>query len=156
MSSTAVYERDHRSLMPVVQALIATNLAMIVFQATIVTAADNAPWFGLDANALPSRSCRLLNHMSLHTCFWHFAVNVGYRAHLGGVLAAYLYIRIAMTGAMDQVRQRVANLPDADEPPRAIPRSLPRSRERDETDDIVAKSKAIVAKRPAALSPLPR
>ena len=44
--------------------------------------------------------------------------------------------------------------PDADDPPRAIPRTLPRSRERgDEVDEIVAKSKAIAAKRPAAITP---
>jgi hypothetical protein len=66
-------------------------------------------------------------------------------------------MRMSVSGAMDNVRQRVANLPETDEPPRAIPRSLPRSRDRgDEVDDIVAKSKAIVAKRPTALTPRPR
>jgi hypothetical protein len=66
-------------------------------------------------------------------------------------------MRMAASGAMDNVRQRVANLPESDEPPRAIPRSLPRSRDRgDEVDDIVAKSKAIAAKRPTALAPRAR
>jgi membrane associated rhomboid family serine protease len=83
-------------------------------------------------------------------------VNVVYFAHIGGALAAYVYMRMAASAGMDQVRQRVANLPDADEPPRAIPRSLPRRERGDEVDDIVAKSKAIAAKRIASLSPSSR
>ena len=79
--------------------------------------------------------------------------NIAYFAHIGGVIAAYVYIRMAATAGMDQVRQRVANLPDVDEPPRAIPRNLPRRERGDEVDDIVAKSKAIVAKRAVTLSP---
>jgi hypothetical protein len=63
-------------------------------------------------------------------------------------------MRMAASGGIEQVRQRVANLPDADEPPRAIPRTMPRSRDRgDEVDDIVAKSKAIVAKRTTTVTP---
>ena len=80
--------------------------------------------------------------------------NIAYFAQLGGVMAAYIYMRMAATPGMDQVRQRVANLPDPDEPPRAIPRNMPRRERGDEVDDIVAKSKAIAAKRPVAL-PLP-
>ncbi len=79
--------------------------------------------------------------------------NIAYFAHIGGVIAAYIYIRMASSAGMDQVRQRVANLPDADEPPRAIPRSLPRRERGDEVDDIVAKSKAIAAKRTGTLTP---
>ena len=82
--------------------------------------------------------------------------NVTYLAHVGGVLAAYIYIRMAATANMDQVRQRVANLPDADEPPRAIPRNLPRRERGDEVDDIVAKSKAIASKRVTSLTPTSR
>ena len=65
-------------------------------------------------------------------------------------------MRMATTTAMDQVRQRVANLPDADEPPRAIPRNLPRRERGDEVDDIVAKSKAIASKRAVAVTPSAR
>jgi len=83
-------------------------------------------------------------------------VNVVYFAHVGGAIAAYVYMRMAMSSGMDQVRQRVANLPDADEPPRAIPRSMPRRERGDEVDDIVAKSKAIAAKRVTSLSPSSR
>ena len=83
-------------------------------------------------------------------------VNVVYFAHVGGAIAAYVYMRMAMSSGMDQVRQRVANLPDADEPPRAIPRSMPRRERGDEVDDIVAKSKAIAAKRMTSLTPSSR
>ena len=80
--------------------------------------------------------------------------NIAYLAHLGGAIAAYVYMRMSATPGIDQVRQRVANLPDPDEPPRAIPRNMPRRERGDEVDDIVAKSKAIAAKRPVTL-PLP-
>ena len=82
--------------------------------------------------------------------------NVAYFAHFGGAIVAYVYMRMAATTSMDQVRQRVANLPDADEPPRAIPRNLPRRERGDEVDDIVAKSKAIASKRVASLTPTSR
>ncbi len=79
--------------------------------------------------------------------------NIGYIAHLGGVAAAYAYMRMSVSTGMEQVRQRVADLPDADEPPRAIPRNLPRRERGDEVDDIVAKSKAIAAKRAPSMTP---
>jgi membrane associated rhomboid family serine protease len=82
--------------------------------------------------------------------------NIAYLAHIGGVIAAYIYMRMTSTPGLDLGRQRVANLPDADEPPRAIPRNLPRRERGDEVDDIVAKSKAIVAKRTVAVTPTPR
>lgn len=83
-------------------------------------------------------------------------MNAAYFAHIGGIVAAYISVRMSLYPGMEQVRQRVANLPDADEPPRAIPRNLPRRERGDEVDDIVAKSKAIAAKRIAALPPMPR
>jgi membrane associated rhomboid family serine protease len=83
-------------------------------------------------------------------------VNVIYFAHLGGIIAAYIYVRMSASTGIEQVRQRVANVPDADEPPRAIPRNLPRRERGDEVDDIVAKSKAIAAKRTVALTPSSR
>jgi membrane associated rhomboid family serine protease len=79
--------------------------------------------------------------------------NIAYFAHVGGVIAAYAYMRMAASTGIDQVRQRVASLPDADEPPRAIPRNMPRRERGDEVDDIVAKSKAIAAKRAVTLAP---
>ncbi len=83
--------------------------------------------------------------------------NIAFFAHLGGVFAAYVYMRMAATSPnMDQVRQRVANIPEADEPPRAIPRNPPRRERADEVDDVVAKSKATIAKRVVAASPSPR
>ena len=76
---------------------------------------------------------------------------VAYFAHLGGLAFGWLYLRTPSPQAIDRLRQRISQIPDVpDETPRAIPRSLPRSRERGEIDEIVAKSKAVVAKRPPA------
>ena len=74
----------------------------------------------------------------------------GYLAHLGGFAFAALYLKRPSPVNIDELRQRVAQAPDpTDETPRAIPRSMPRSRRGDEADEIVAQSKAAVAKRPA-------
>jgi membrane associated rhomboid family serine protease len=80
-------------------------------------------------------------------------LDIAYFAHLGGVLAAYIFIRMGSAQGIDLGRQRVANLPDTDEPPRAIPRNMPRRERVDEIDDVVAKSKAIMAKRTASTTP---
>lgn len=74
-----------------------------------------------------------------------------YLAHLGGFAMAWFYMRTPPSMSIEQLRQRVSQVPDTDDsPPRAIPRNPPRQRERmDEVDEIVAKSKAMVAKRPA-------
>ena len=81
--------------------------------------------------------------------------DVAYFAHLGGFIVAWLYMRTPPSVSIDQLRQRISQVPDSeDNPPRAIPRALPRSRERvEEVDEIVAKSKALAAKRPAAAVP---
>jgi hypothetical protein len=80
--------------------------------------------------------------------------NVAYFAHLGGFIVAWLYMRTPPSVSIEQLRQRISQVPDADDPPRAIPRALPRSRERvEEVDEIVAKSKALAAKRPAVVTP---
>lgn len=83
-----------------------------------------------------------------------------YLAHLGGFVVAWFYVRTPHGGSIEQIRQRMAQAPDpTDEPPRAIPRSQPRTRDRaaDSTDEIVARSKAAVAKRQlAAPAPRPR
>ena len=83
------------------------------------------------------------------------AGGVAYFAHLGGFAVAWFYMRTPQGMSIDQLRQRVSQVPDADDsPPRAIPRTMPRQRERvDEVDEIVAKSKAAVAKRPAVTTP---
>jgi membrane associated rhomboid family serine protease len=73
-----------------------------------------------------------------------------YLAHLGGLAAAWIYLRSTAMPGIDRLRQRVSQLPDLpDDTPRAIPRSLPRSREKlSEADQAVAKSNA-AATRPA-------
>jgi membrane associated rhomboid family serine protease len=76
-----------------------------------------------------------------------------YLAHIGGLAFGWLYLRTPSAQSFDRLRERIAQAPDVtDERPRAVPRALPRPRERGpEVDEIVAKSKAIVAKqRPAA------
>jgi hypothetical protein len=81
-----------------------------------------------------------------------------YMAHLGGVAAAWLYLRSAGTGAsIDRLKQRVSAVPDLpDETPRAVPRSMPRSREQQRgasgggIDEIVARSNAALTQRPSA------
>ena len=89
------------------------------------------------------------------------AAGYTYLAHAGGMVFGWLYLRTPPGTSIERLRQRVSPAPDyQDEPPRAIPRTLPRARaQRDEVDEIVAKSKAIAAqKRPtprAVAIPLP-
>jgi membrane associated rhomboid family serine protease len=80
---------------------------------------------------------------------------VAYFAHLGGFAFAFLYLKKPQHVSIDQLRQRVSPAPDVndDMTPRATPRPSSRSRHRDEVDEIVAQSKAAVAKRPARLGP---
>lgn len=69
-----------------------------------------------------------------------------YLAHVGGLAFAWLYFRTPPAASLDRLRQRISSAPDYqdDAPPRAIPRTLPRARaQRDEVDEIVAKSKAV-------------
>ncbi|MGQ0765260.1 MAG: rhomboid family intramembrane serine protease [Gemmatimonadota bacterium] len=76
---------------------------------------------------------------------------VAYLAHVGGLGAAWLYLRSGSGGAaLNRLRQRVSPIPDLpDETPRAVPRSMPRNRERrGEIDEIVSRSSAAVARRP--------
>jgi membrane associated rhomboid family serine protease len=69
-----------------------------------------------------------------------------YAAHIGGMVAGWLYLRSPTAQSIDRLRKRIAPAPDyGDEPPRAVPRSSSRPRER-EVDDIVAQSKAAVAR----------
>lgn len=77
---------------------------------------------------------------------------VAYMAHLGGLAFAWFYLRTPSAQSLDRLRQRISPVADLpDETPRAIPRSLPRPRERtNASDEAVAKSKAVVVKRPAA------
>ena len=79
--------------------------------------------------------------------------DVAYFAHLGGVAFGFLYLKKPQHMSVDQLRQRVSPAPDVgdDISPRASPRTS-RSRNRDEVDEIVAQSKAAVAKRPARLN----
>jgi len=78
---------------------------------------------------------------------------VAYLAHAGGLAAGWIYLRMTAAMSLNRLRQGVSPVPDEpdDVPPRAVPRALPRTRarERDNIDDVVARSNAIVAKRSA-------
>jgi acetyl-CoA acetyltransferase len=59
-------------------------------------------------------------------------------------------MRTPPAASIERLRQRISPAPDypQDETPRAIPRTLPRARsgtQRDDVDEIVAKSKAVAA-----------
>ncbi|HEV8411275.1 MAG TPA: rhomboid family intramembrane serine protease [Gemmatimonadaceae bacterium] len=81
---------------------------------------------------------------------------IAYFAHVGGLAAGWLYLRMTAAVNIDRLRQSVSPVPDEPEdvPPRAVPRTLPRTRarERDNIDDVVARSNAAVAKQ----TPAPR
>ena len=79
---------------------------------------------------------------------------VAYFAHLGGAAFAFLYLKKPQHVSIEQLRKSVSSAPDVgdDMSPRPAPRS-PRSRQRDEVDEIVAQSRAAVAKRPARMTP---
>jgi membrane associated rhomboid family serine protease len=80
---------------------------------------------------------------------------VAYFAHLGGAVFGFLYLKKPQHVSIEQLRQRVSAAPDVpdDMSPRAAPRPSQRTRNRDEVDEVVAQSKAAVAKRPARVQP---
>lgn len=79
---------------------------------------------------------------------------IAYLAHTGGLAAGWLYLRMTAAVNLERLRQGVSPVPDEPEdvPPRAVPRTLPRSRtrERENIDDVVARSNAAVAKQTAS------
>ena len=77
-------------------------------------------------------------------------------AHLGGLAAGFIYMRLPSVGSLSRISRRVTPAPEyGDEPPRAVPKTSSRPRERD-VDDIVAQSKAAVARvRPTAPAATP-
>ena len=92
--------------------------------------------------------------MGLFSVFGGAGANVAYLAHVGGFAVAWLYLRTPPSVSIEQLRHRISPTPDAEDPPRAVPRALPRSRERvEDVYEIVAKSKAVAAKRPAVVTP---
>jgi membrane associated rhomboid family serine protease len=97
----------------------------------------------------------LLAVVNLAFGFTSGSSGVAYFAHLGGFAFAFLYLKKPQHVSIEQLRQRVSPAPDVgdDMTPRATPRPSSRSRHRDEVDEIVAQSKAAVAKRPARLGP---
>jgi membrane associated rhomboid family serine protease len=82
------------------------------------------------------------------------AGGTAWAAHVGGMIGGWIYLRAPTSQSIDRFRRRIAPAPDyGDDTPRPVPRNSQRPREREvrEIDDIVAQSKAAVARtRPAA------
>jgi membrane associated rhomboid family serine protease len=72
-----------------------------------------------------------------------------YLTHLAGAIGGWAFMRTPGAPSLEQLRQRVSRVPDAEDPPRPIPRSQPRGRERDDTDEIVQRSRAMLARQSA-------
>ena len=109
---------------------------------------DEIYFFGV----VPMRVATLVAFLAAMNLFLGFSAGAGgvaYFAHLGGFAFAFLYLKKPQHVSIDQLRQRVSPAPDVsdDMSPRSSPRPT-RSRHRDDVDDIVAQSKAAVAKRP--------
>ncbi|HJQ22165.1 MAG TPA: rhomboid family intramembrane serine protease, partial [Gemmatimonadaceae bacterium] len=106
---------------------------------------------------IPMRVATLVALLAIVNVFFGVTASPGgvaYVAHVGGFVFAFLYLKKPQHVGIDQLRQRVSPAPDVgdDITPRSAQRSS-RSRHRDEVDEIVAQSKAVVAKRPARLEP---
>jgi membrane associated rhomboid family serine protease len=81
-----------------------------------------------------------------------------YLAHLGGLVTGWVYLKATNAFAPEGLKASVAAVPDVtDDLPRAVPRSLPRVREKlQEIDEIIARSKTVVAKRVSVAPPAPK
>ncbi len=79
-----------------------------------------------------------------------------YAAHFGGMFGGWLYLRTPNSQSIGSLRRRIAPAPDyGDETPRAVPRHSSRPREREpEIDDIVAQSKAAMARTRQQVAPV--
>ncbi|MBA4072477.1 MAG: hypothetical protein C0497_11665 [Gemmatimonas sp.] len=79
---------------------------------------------------------------------------IAYLAHLGGLGAAWLYLRTSARVSLAGVRRHVEPVPDLPEEdlPHAVPKSH-RSPREPKADDAVARSKAMTARRPAPARP---
>jgi membrane associated rhomboid family serine protease len=73
-----------------------------------------------------------------------------YMVHLAGAMGGWAFMRTPGAPSLEQLRQRVSRVPDVEDPPRPIPRSQPRGRERDDTDEIVQRSRALLARQATA------
>jgi membrane associated rhomboid family serine protease len=73
-----------------------------------------------------------------------------YLVHLAGAVGGWAFMRTPGAPSLEQLRQRVSRVPDAEDPPRPIPRSQPRGRDRDDTDEIVQRSRAMLARQTTA------
>lgn len=114
------------------------------------------PLAGAAATSIPVRGRWMVVFVAVLILLVGMRQDVGgggaFLAHLGGVAAAWLFVRATQVTLVEQFRDGVSALPDEppdDQPPRAVPKTLPRSRarERDTIDDVVARSNAASARR---------
>lgn len=89
--------------------------------------------------------------------------SVAFMTHVGGLVFAYMYLHAPTSSSFDRIRRHVATVPD-DSNPQPIPKVQRQPKRRDSlpsADDAVARSNAIVKRRPqppivSASSPKPR
>jgi membrane associated rhomboid family serine protease len=148
----AVFHAMFAGLVPMVGASAAIFGVMLAY--AMHWPRDEIYFFGV----IPMRVATLVILLVAVNLFLGFSSGgggVAYFAHLGGFAFGFLYLKKPQHVSIDQLRQRVSPAPDVndDMSPRATPRPSSRSRHRDEVDEIVAQSKAVVAKRPARLGP---
>jgi membrane associated rhomboid family serine protease len=148
----AVFHALFGGLVPMVGASAAIFGVMLAY--AMHWPRDEIYFFGV----VPMRVATLVILLAAVNLFLGFSSGSGgvaYFAHLGGFAFGFLYLKKPQHVSIDQLRQRVSPAPDVndDMSPRAAPRPSSRSRHRDEVDEIVAQSKAAVAKRPARLGP---
>jgi membrane associated rhomboid family serine protease len=82
------------------------------------------------------------------------AGGIGWFAHLGGVVFGWLYLHGPSGGSLERIRQRVAAVPDDDEPPHPIPRTSSRRRSQPVgIDDIIAANNAMAEEEAGSAPP---
>ena len=95
------------------------------------------------------------------TLFWAYTGTnggVAHFAHIGGLFTAWMLVRLPSARKLGTWPDRFNQVPELpeDETPRAVPRSAmrpPRGEAADAADDVVARSNALVQRRPPSVAP---
>jgi len=83
---------------------------------------------------------------------------IDWTAHVGGMAFGWIFLKLYTVGGISRVRGWVSAVPDESEDmPRAVPRSRPPMRDRaSSTDEVVARSNAVVLRESKPLEHVPR
>lgn len=83
---------------------------------------------------------------------------IDWTAHVGGMGFGWLFLKLYSLGGLDRVRGWVSSVPDESEDmPRAVPRTRSSMRDRSRgTDDVVARSNAVVLRESKPLAHVPK